>query len=58
MVVDKIANSTTRDSAIYYTITMRVWSQELKIDPLTDMEPGGLAHQLATLVRRAIEGIE
>lgn len=54
MIVDKIANSTTRESAVYYTITMRVWSAELK----TAGDDSMLAEQLATVVRRAIEGIE
>ena len=54
MIVDRVANSTTKDSAIYYTITMRVWSAELK----TAGDDSMLAEQLATVVRRAIEGIE
>jgi hypothetical protein len=58
MVIDKVKNATTRDSAIHYQITMRVWSQELKGDPLEDMERGGFAEQLAHRVRKAIEGIE
>ncbi len=58
MIVDKIKNATTRESAIHYQVTMRVWSQELKDDPLKDMQPGGFAEQLAQKVRKAIEGIQ
>ncbi len=49
MTVDQVKNSTTRDSAIYYTVTLRIWSQEL--------EEKTFANELAIRVKKAIEGI-
>jgi hypothetical protein len=49
MIVDKVRNATTRDSAVHYEVTMRIWPDDLK-DAVGDKE-------LSEMVRKAIDGI-
>lgn len=49
MKVDKVRDATTRESAIHYEVTLRVWSAELD-SPLFEAE---LVHR----VKKAIEGL-
>lgn len=49
MIVDKVRNATTANSAVVYEVTMRIWGD--------DLETADSDAKLADLVRKAINGI-
>jgi len=49
MTVDEVKNATTRESAVHYKVTVRVWSQ--------DLDKPEFEKELAARVRKAIDGL-